>query len=168
MYILKVYIYFPCINTQQRATSPFNDTPVISPPHSKHLKTGIYQGSADCCEVDCDSDLNCLASVILRQYTTVTNQCYKFTWAWTWRIQYCYCWYHFNKRPSRFNSITCELLLQIDRSSVLCPFGLQPINLRWVINICLILLSLDTHFEVYLQLLYFDLLQIRQFVMFCY
>ena len=30
MYILKVYIYFPCINTQRRAAAPFNDTPVIS------------------------------------------------------------------------------------------------------------------------------------------
>ena len=37
MFILKVYIYLPCINTQQQATAQFNDTPVISPPtQSKH------------------------------------------------------------------------------------------------------------------------------------
>ena len=36
---------------------------------------GLYQGSADCCEGDRDSDLNRLDSVILRQYATVTNQC---------------------------------------------------------------------------------------------
>ena len=74
-YILKVYIYFPCINTQQRATASFDGTPIISPPHSKHLKMGIYQGPANSCEVDSDSSLDSLVSVILRQYTTVTNQC---------------------------------------------------------------------------------------------
>ena len=61
MYILKVYIYFSCINTQQQATSPFKDTPVISPPQSKHLRTGLYQGSDDSCEGDRDSYINCQA-----------------------------------------------------------------------------------------------------------
>ena len=46
-----------------------------SPTQSKHLKTGLYQRLADCCEVDRDSDLIYLNSVILRQYTTVTNWC---------------------------------------------------------------------------------------------
>ena len=32
-------------------------------------------------------------------------------------------------------SVTYKLSLQLDRSSVLCLFGLQPINLRWVINL---------------------------------
>ena len=36
---------------------------------------GLCQGSADRCEGDRDSDLNRLDSVILRQNTTVTNQC---------------------------------------------------------------------------------------------
>ena len=36
---------------------------VIRP--SDHQKTGPYQGSADRCEGDCDSGLNCLASAIL-------------------------------------------------------------------------------------------------------
>ena len=42
-----------------------DDTPVISPPHRKHQKTGLYQGLEDCCEGDSDSDLNCLASALL-------------------------------------------------------------------------------------------------------
>ena len=46
-----------------------------SPTHSKHWKTEIYRGSDYRGEVDRDSVLNHLASVILRQYTTVTNQC---------------------------------------------------------------------------------------------
>ena len=65
MYILRVYIYFPWINSQWRATAPFNDTPIISPLQSKHWKSGIYQGLDDRCEVDCDSDLNRLDSAIL-------------------------------------------------------------------------------------------------------
>ena len=36
MYNFQVYIYFPCINTQRRATSPFGDTPFSSPQHRKH------------------------------------------------------------------------------------------------------------------------------------
>ena len=62
-------------NQQHHLTTPFDDTPFISNPHSKHLKTDLYQGSADFGEGGRDSDLNRLASVILRQNTTVTNQC---------------------------------------------------------------------------------------------
>ena len=62
---LKVNIYFPCINTQRRATAPFDEIPVISPLQRKLWTTGIYQGSADCCEGYRESDLNCLASAIL-------------------------------------------------------------------------------------------------------
>ena len=43
--------------------------------HNKHLNTDLYRGSDDHSEVDCDSDSNNLDSVILRQYTDVTNQC---------------------------------------------------------------------------------------------
>ena len=43
------------------------------PTQIKHLNTGLYQGYADCCEGDRDSDFKRLASVILRQYTTVIN-----------------------------------------------------------------------------------------------
>ena len=35
----------------------------------------LYLGSSNSCEGDHDSDINRLASVILLQYTTVTNQC---------------------------------------------------------------------------------------------
>ena len=62
-----------------------------SPKHRKHRKTEIYRGSDDRGEGDCDFDLNRLDSVILRQYTTLTNQCYKLTWNWRWCIQYCDC-----------------------------------------------------------------------------
>ena len=54
----KVYIYLPCINTQQQTTVPSDDTSVIL--SSDHQKTGLYQGSADRCEGDCNSDLICL------------------------------------------------------------------------------------------------------------
>ena len=58
MFILKVYIYLPCINTQLRITAPFDNTSVIS--SNNHQKTGLYQGSANCCELDRNSDLICL------------------------------------------------------------------------------------------------------------
>ena len=45
------------------------------PTHIKHLTTDPYTGLYDNGEEYCESDLNCLASVILRRYTTVTNQC---------------------------------------------------------------------------------------------
>ena len=39
------------------------------------LKDGSISGSADCGEVDLDSDINHLASGKLRKSTTVTSQC---------------------------------------------------------------------------------------------
>ena len=42
MFFLKVYIYFPCINKQWRATAQFDDTSVISPLQIKHWTTGNY------------------------------------------------------------------------------------------------------------------------------
>ena len=59
-------------------------------------------------------------------------------WTWTWLIQYCDCWSHFEKRPGMVYSITCDLLLQLDGSSVLHLSGSQAIKLQWVINICLL------------------------------
>ena len=58
MFIYKVYIYLPCINTQKHTTTPFDDTPVIS--SSYHQTIGLYQGSVDSCEVDHNSDIICL------------------------------------------------------------------------------------------------------------
>ena len=55
MLIYKVYIYLPSINTQRQKTAPFDETSVISSRH--HLTTGIYQGSADLCEGDRNSDI---------------------------------------------------------------------------------------------------------------
>ena len=65
MHVLKVYIYFPCINTQRQATALFDDTPVISTPHRKYLKIRIYQGFVNRCEVDLDSVFNRLDSATL-------------------------------------------------------------------------------------------------------
>ena len=59
------------------------------------------EGSDDSSEGDRDSDLNHLASVVLRQYTTVTNKCQQFPWTWMWRIHYYDRWYHSKKRLVR-------------------------------------------------------------------
>ena len=55
MFIYNAYIYLPCINTQRRTTSPCDITHIIS---SSDLRTPrLYQGSADSCEGDCNSDI---------------------------------------------------------------------------------------------------------------
>ena len=53
----KVYIYLPCINTQQRTAAPFDGTSFVS--SSNHLNTGLYQGSVNRCGGYCSSDLIC-------------------------------------------------------------------------------------------------------------
>ena len=64
----KVYIHLPCINTQQKTTAPFENTPVIS--SSDCLKTGLYQGSADRCEGFRKSD-----TIRLLQQSQTTHYC---------------------------------------------------------------------------------------------
>ena len=83
-----------------------------------------------------------------------------------WRIWYCNCWYHFDKHPGRIYSVMCLLLLLQEGASALRIMFLQEIYLRWVIIICLFILSLDTPAEVHLLLLHFDIQQIRYFIMF--
>ena len=51
----KVYIKLPCINTQRQTTATFNGTTIIS--FSERQKTGLYQGSADRCEGDRNSNI---------------------------------------------------------------------------------------------------------------
>ena len=68
MFIYKVYIYLPCINTQRRTTAPFDDTPVI--PSRDHRTTGMYQDSADLCEGDCNSDI-----ILLLQQSQAIHYC---------------------------------------------------------------------------------------------
>ena len=68
MLILKFFIYLPCMNTQQWTTATFKGTPVIS--SSDHPKTGIYQGSANVCERDHNSDL-----IRLLQQSQETHYC---------------------------------------------------------------------------------------------
>ena len=65
MFILKVYIYLPCIKTQRLETAKFDGTPIISSLQSEYWTTELYQRSANRCEGDCDSEWNPLASVIL-------------------------------------------------------------------------------------------------------
>ena len=65
MFIYKVYIYLPRINTQRRTTVPFDITQVIS--SSDHQTTGLYPRSANTCEGDCNSDL----IYMLQQYQAI-------------------------------------------------------------------------------------------------
>ena len=51
----KVYIHIPCINTQRQTTASFDITNVIS--SSNRQTPRLYQGSANCCEGDCNSDI---------------------------------------------------------------------------------------------------------------
>ena len=54
----KVYIHLPWMNTQRRTTAPFDMTHVIS--SSDWQTTGLYQGSTNCCEGYCKSNIICL------------------------------------------------------------------------------------------------------------
>ena len=55
IFIYKVYIYLPRINTKRLTTALFDDTPVIS--SCDHGTTGLYQWSANCWEGECNSDI---------------------------------------------------------------------------------------------------------------
>ena len=68
MFIFKVYIYLPRINTQKQATALFDNTPVIS--SSDHQKKRLYQGSANRFEGDHNSDL-----VLLLQKSQAIHFC---------------------------------------------------------------------------------------------
>ena len=61
----KVYIHIPCINTQRQKAAPFDDTSVIL--SSDRHNTGLYQGSANCCEGDHNSDI----ILLLQQYQKI-------------------------------------------------------------------------------------------------
>ena len=54
----KVCIHLPCINTQRQTSEPFDITQVISSRNCQTLR--LYQGSADNCEGDHNSDSFCL------------------------------------------------------------------------------------------------------------
>ena len=55
MFIYKVFIYLPYINTQQRTTAPYDSTHVLSSSNRRMLR--LYQGSADRCEGDRNLDV---------------------------------------------------------------------------------------------------------------
>ena len=55
MFIYKVFIYLPSINTQQQTTAPFDITHIIS--SSDRQRPRLYQGSAYYCEGDRNSDI---------------------------------------------------------------------------------------------------------------
>ena len=65
MFIYKVYIYLTSINTQRWTTAPFDNTPIIS--SRNRQTTGLYQGSDNCCEVCCNSDI----IILLQQFQTI-------------------------------------------------------------------------------------------------
>ena len=67
-FVILCKIMFCCRQVHLRPPESFNCWH-----KAKHWKIMKYQGSDDCCEGYRDSDLNLLASVILWQYTTVTN-----------------------------------------------------------------------------------------------
>ena len=54
----KFYIHIPCINTKLLTTAPFDISYIIS--SSDRQTPRLYQGSADRCEVDRNSDIICL------------------------------------------------------------------------------------------------------------
>ena len=58
MFIYKVFIYLTCINTHLQTTAPFDTTHVILSIDRKNPR--LYQGSANCCEGDRNSDIICL------------------------------------------------------------------------------------------------------------
>ena len=82
-----------------QSTTKSADTKFLSPQHSNHWNIEHYWGSANCGEVDLDSDINSLASGNHRQSTTVSSHYEQFPWTWTWILFYFYHWYHFKKRP---------------------------------------------------------------------
>ena len=53
----KDYIHLPCMSKQKRTTAPFDIAPVIS--YSDHRTPNNYQGSADRCEGNCNSNIIC-------------------------------------------------------------------------------------------------------------
>ena len=69
------FVIFCNTNIICRQVHPRPPNNCLSPTQSKHFKTGLYQGLANPCEIDRDFDINLFASVIRRQYTTLTKQC---------------------------------------------------------------------------------------------
>ena len=50
-----VYIHIPCVNTERQTKAPLHITHIIS--SSNRQTTRLYQGSADRCEGDCNSNI---------------------------------------------------------------------------------------------------------------
>ena len=84
---------------QFRLTTTRADDKLLLPKPIKYWRTDQYQESADCVEVDLDSDINCLFSSNLMQSTTLPSQCEVLPCIWMWRLLYFDYWYHFAKRP---------------------------------------------------------------------
>ena len=74
------------------------DTKFLSTKTIDHWKMEHYRGSANCGEVDLDSEVNFLDSDNLRQCTTVPCQYGRLPWTWTWCLLYLDRWYHINNR----------------------------------------------------------------------
>ena len=93
IYILLIYLSFPCLNTQRwlqklnQSCVYINRTiqqhSIYITPTRQPLKDGAILGSAERGEVDIDSDVNCTASGNIRKSTTVPIQCEQLPWTWT-------------------------------------------------------------------------------------
>ena len=75
------YFWFFILNNKCRY-----QVPVIT--QNNNWNTEQYCGLANCCEEDLESDIYCLDSVNLWQYTTVLCQCERLPWTWTWFLLY--------------------------------------------------------------------------------
>ena len=73
---------------QFQSTTTSADTKFLLPKPIYHWKTEQYWGSVHHIEVDIESEVNCLYSGNIWQYTTVPSQCEQLPWTWTFRILY--------------------------------------------------------------------------------
>ena len=87
----KKSIYFNILSTRTSAETKF-----LFPKPSNHWNMEHHRGSADCGEVDIDSDINHLDSGNVWQYTTVPSQCEWFPWTWTFLL-----WYEVDDLPGK-------------------------------------------------------------------
>ena len=139
-----------------------------SPTQSKNWKTGLYQGLDYRCEEDCDSDLNCLDSAILRQCTTVTTEC--FDCPWTERDVFSVAIIDLILRSSLVGFSLLRASYYYNLTGLVC-YVYSVYNLwgysELSIHVCFKLLQ-DTPDYFYLLLLCFYLEQTRHLIMICY
>ena len=118
--IWKVYIYLTCINTQERATAPFDNNSVIS--YSNHQKRGLNQWSADRCLSD-----SAISDNILLQPISV-SACPRPEHI---PIQYYDCWYHLSQTWTCTHSVLRLLISFQEAPWYGFVFYVQAICITW-------------------------------------